>query len=81
MRVSGGNLNALLAVGVGLADGAVAVSFGYRLTGIVDGLGRSFLGQRLNVTRFIVDVGDVDVDEPQADFFKLRFHIIISLFY
>ena len=58
----------LAAHGVGLTDGALPVAFRHLNTGLVDGLSGRFFTQGLYVARFVADVGDVDVDEPQADF-------------
>jgi hypothetical protein len=43
--------------------------------GIVNRFSRSFFSKRIDITRLIVDIGYVYVDEFQAYFFQFRFHI------
>ncbi len=70
-----GHLDALVAAGLGLADGAVAVLLGHVLLCVVDGLGGGLLAQGVNVAGLVGDVGDVDVDEAQADLLELALHV------
>ncbi len=62
--VCGGNLYTLVASRVGLTDLTVSVLFGNALLGIIDGLCGGFLTQCLNIARFVVDVGNVNVNKP-----------------
>ena len=62
--IGGGYVDTLVAVGVGLPDLTVAVFLGDALFRVVDRLCSGFLAQRVNVARFVVDIGHVDVDEP-----------------
>ncbi len=75
LGISLSHLDALVSVGVGFANRAVSVFFSHALFGVVDGLGGGFFAQGVNVAALVRDVGDVHVDEPQADFLQLALHI------
>ena len=74
-RVGLRDLDALVAVGLRFADRAVALFLGNALFGVVDGFSRRFLAERGDVARFVGNVGHVDVDKAQTDFFELAFNI------
>ena len=62
-------------VGFGLTDFTETVLFGDTLLGLVDGLGGSFLTERLDVARLVADVGHVDVDQLETDLPQLGFDV------
>src|SRR5690606_25848480 len=66
-----GHLDLAVAVGVRLPDGADLVLLGDVDPRLVDGLGRRLLADALDVVRLVGDVGDVDVDQVQADLVEL----------
>ena len=70
-----GHLDALVLAGIGLADGAVAVFLSHIFLGVVDGLGGGLLAQRVDVAALVRDIGDIHVDEPQADLLELALHV------
>ena len=41
----------------------------------MDSLRRRFLTKRRDIARFVADIRHIYVDEPQADFFQLGFHV------
>ncbi len=63
-------------VGDGLADFGIAFGLGDLDLGVGDGLRGGFLAERLDVARFVGHVLDVDVDQAQADFFKLGADVV-----
>ena len=62
-----GHLDGLLALGVGHADFAHLLVVGHVAAGLLDGLRGGLLADGLDVARLVGDVGDVDVDQHQAD--------------
>ena len=66
-----GSTDTRLADSFSLTDFTVPLLFGNANLGFVDGLGSSFLAESLDVAALVLDVGHVDVDEPQADLLQL----------
>ncbi len=48
---------------------------GHALFGVVDGLGSSFLTQRLDVAGLVADIGDVHVDELEANLAQFGLYV------
>ena len=47
--------------------------------GFVDGLGSSFLTEGLDIARFVLDIGDVHVDEFQTDLLELYLDVLLDV--
>ena len=62
----------LFALGLGHADLAQLLLLGHVDLGLLHGLRRRLAADGLDVARFVGDVGDVDVDQHQADLLQLR---------
>ena len=62
----------------GLADGPVLFLLGHVDLGLVDGLGGRFFPDAADVVGLVRYVGNIDVDEVQADFVELRGHILAN---
>ena len=69
------HLDGALANLFGLTHRALAILVGDVDLGLVDGLGRRLLADALDVSRLVRDVGDVHVDEIQADLVELGCHV------
>ena len=69
------HLDGALAHLLGLTDRTLAVLVGDVDLGLVDGFGRRLLADALDVSRLVRDVGDVHVDEIQADLVELGRHV------
>ncbi len=66
-----GDLDHSVALRLGDADLTALLLQGHVHLGLLHRLGGGLAANRLDVTRFIGDVGDVDVDEHQADLLQL----------
>ena len=70
-----GDPDVLVPVGLGLTDLTETVLLGDGLLRVVDGLRGGFLTERLDIAGLVADIGDVHVDEFQADLAEFRFHV------
>ena len=69
----------LLALGLGDADLARLLLLGHVDPGLLDRLRRRLLADRLDVADLVGDVGDVDVDQHQADLLQLRLQRVLDV--
>ena len=67
-----GDLHDALALRLGHADLAQLLLLGHVAAGLLHRLRRRLLADGLDVARLVVDVGDVHVDQHQADLLELR---------
>ena len=75
-----GHADGLLALGLGHADFAHPLVVGHVAAGLLDRLRGRLLADGLDVARLVGDVGDVDVDQHQADLPQLRLQRVLDGF-
>ena len=75
-----GHADRLLALGLGHADLAHPLVVGHVAAGLLDCLRRRLLADGFDIARLVGDVGDVDVDQHQADLAQLRLERILDGF-
>ena len=74
-----GHLDGLLALGLGHADLAQLLLLGHVDLGLLHRLRRRLAADGLDVARLVGDVGDVDVDQHQADLLQLRLQRLLNV--
>ena len=75
-RFVASNLNLAVTVGGGHTDGTLTVRVGHVDERLVVGLSGRLAADVLDVVRFVGDVGDVHVDEVQADLVELSVDVL-----
>ncbi len=75
-----GHADRLFALGLGHADLAHPLVVGHVAAGFLDGLRGRLLADGLDIARLVGDVGDVDVDQHQADLSQFRFERVLDGF-
>jgi hypothetical protein len=60
----------------GLTDGSSFLLFGYVNLRLVDGLSSRLFPDRVNVSGFIRDIGNINIDQVEADFVQLRGNVL-----
>ena len=74
-----GHLHDLVAIGAGDANLALLHFVGHVGAGLLNRLRRRLLADRVDVAALVLDVGDVDVDQHQADLLELRLDRVLNV--
>ena len=74
-----GDLDDLVALGAGHADLALLHFVGHVGAGLLNRLRRRLLADGVDVAALVLNVGDVDVDQHQADLLELRLDRVLNV--
>ena len=75
-----GNLDRLLAIGVSDANFTELFLIGHVAASLLNRLRRRLLADGVDVAALVGDVGDVDVDQHEADFLEFRLDRVLNVF-
>ena len=74
-----GDLHDLVAIGAGDANFALLHFVGHVRAGLLNGLRRRLLADRVDVPALVLNVRDVDVDQHEADLLELRLDRVLNV--